>query len=82
MIIREVMSQLKVGAAHFLQAPEGESCTQCVWSLRGRQRLVRRYILLKMPMIRASSSTFGGLVKTQDKIRKLIKLGFFLFYPM
>lgn len=55
--MREVMSQLKVGAAHFLQAPEGESCAQCVWSLIWRQRLVFRYIL-KMPDIRASISTF------------------------
>lgn len=61
MIMREVMSQLKVGAAHFLQAPEGESCTQCVWALIWRQRLVLRYILLKMSEIRASISTFMAL---------------------
>lgn len=79
------MSQLKVGAAHFLQAPEGESCVQCVWSLIWRQRSVLRYILLKMLEIRASISTSmasEGLKKHKIKLVELLKLGFSLFHPM
>lgn len=79
--MREVMSQLKVEAVHFLQAPEGESCAQCAWSLIWRQRSVLRYVLLTMPKIRASISTVAaskGLERHETKTSRIIEIKLFL----